>query len=70
MIKYVVRKNERVILKGTCTSNFKTNKKVLDVARKALSGKLAKRSLVRVEVIRGDQKAGEWTVVAEGKKIA
>ena len=60
-IKYVAMKGNKKIAEGS-TKNFKTNKPVLDIARKALAEKLnGKHSLCRVTIIRDGEKAGEWT---------
>lgn len=61
VIKYVVTVDNEKLVEGE-TKNFRKNKSVLDVARKALTEKLAgKHKLCRVTVIRNDKKVGEWT---------
>lgn len=60
-VKYVAMQGKKKILEGS-TKNFRTNKQVLDIARKALSEKLhGKHSLCRITIVRDGEKAGEWT---------
>lgn len=61
-IKFVAMQGKKVIAEGS-TKNFRTNKPVLDIARKALAEKLEgkKSTLCRVSIIRDGEKAGEWT---------
>lgn len=59
VIKYVAMQGKKKVLEGS-TKNFKTNKPVLDIARKALSEKLNEKALVRIIIFRDEKKAGEW----------
>lgn len=82
--KQVSKKIEVIIRKGKAkkmafvvnpmqAKNAKTDKDVLVIARNALAEKLKAKGQHRVEVRRGGEKRGEWTVVpklAKKKKAA
>ncbi len=72
-IEYVIStKSGKKVLEGKMAKKVRTNKPVIDFAKKALAQKLGakKPSLHRVKVLRDGEKVGEWTIAPAKKKKA